>query len=79
MVIYSLVTECLGVRSGVLYADGVLQRKGLIAMEKVEKGFIKLICPQCKQFLAYIKVESDLYCPRCKLWVYRGGDNQQKT
>ena len=36
------------------------------------RKMIKIICPGCEAFIAYIPVESDLYCPTCARWIYLG-------
>ena len=42
------------------------------------RKLIKIVCPGCNRFLAYIPVDSDLYCPRCRMWVYQGGDSSKQ-
>ena len=45
------------------------------------KGMVKITCPICNRFLAYVPKESDVFCPRCRKWIYEGiggGDDKQK-
>ena len=42
----------------------------------------KISCPGCRVFLAYVPVESDVWCPRCGRWVYQnlgGGKGKQEA
>ena len=47
-----------------------------------KRNLIKIICPKCNRFIAYVPVESDLWCNNCGLWVYKGlggGQGKQKA
>jgi len=49
--------------------------------KRAVKGMVRIDCPLCKRFLAYIPERSNLYCPRCRKWIYEGmggGDNSQE-
>ena len=46
-----------------------------------KREMIEVICCGCNRFIAYIPVESDLWCPRCSLWAYKGlgGDKGKQS
>ena len=45
------------------------------------KKFIEIVCPGCRQDLAHVKADSDVFCPRCSRFIYLGlkGDEAVKA
>jgi len=42
----------------------------------MEGDLVRIDCPFCNRFLAHVRPDSDVFCPRCREYVYLGLDGK---
>ena len=45
----------------------------------MESKLVRIECPICEMFLACVKPDTDVFCPKCQKFIYMGLKSTEST